>query len=270
MFPVQLARIVVVEADTQEYLLCTAQDAKIAISTIIGTERPGDLLTWKEKEESAQADGLFVSGITSFTFSLHALDLRQFFVEGHGRHVMYNPKTRELISSSEFYIIDDGPHWVKELRQGAVTLRLLQRTVREFSRREQRSAHESILFIRVFIKQLPEYGRSVYSIDYGAAHDLGILDVAPPLPDIPGKFVSPSVVRPSVDSRRTSIRRIGTFHFFGPADGRKMFDLDDYDLWLKNDYASHMKRDPEPQSPAARFEWGPRPACWRGDHDANR
>jgi hypothetical protein len=173
--PVQATRITQLEPYYQSYQLCN--DADQVFTALLGASNRKSVSRkspqiWENYVKSAKQNKFYVAGHVVFTFSIYPLNVRQFFVEGHGRHMVYDSTTGELIASSEFVVVDDGPHWLSDLRRGSLTIRISEQTAREFVKDRERVVHTGEVFVRVYVTAFAD----AFSIDYGADHDIGIED----------------------------------------------------------------------------------------------
>lgn len=225
--PIQSARVVLQESFDQRYEFCAPREAYRTIASYVGEHnRCADANKFNEYVEMAEQHQLAITGQIDIALSIFPQDLRKFYVEGTGRHLIYSRSTKELLGSSTFTIIDDGPHWLNELSSGAVTVRFAQDTIREYSIEEPRYSHRSVVYARVhLIEPLPH----VYAIDYNAEHEIGVS-----LDQTAGTY-----------GQRAQVQTIGFLQFRGPRDLRKVVDLRarDHELssfFLEDDYAESL------------------------------
>lgn len=247
--PVQQARDIQIETYRQRFEFCDGGSAAV-VNAIFGVRNQESLATQKGKGawsyylEMAAKHQFEISGQIIFVLSLNPMNPEQFFVEGHGRHIIFNRCNHQLLASSTFQIVDDGPHWVDELTHGSLTVRLRQQTIREFEQDRTRYAHEVDVFARIYIKKVTG---KIVTLDYAREHELGIS--------------IPSSIETYGD--RISIRPIGFIQFDGKRDGRALVDLREIGTSrIKSNYNETLRGAGfSPAGGGPKLEWLPGRSC---------
>jgi hypothetical protein len=246
--PIQQTRDTQIESYHQRYSFCKHEDAEEAIDAIFGSANKRRLknaaVGWEYYIKVAENHHLEIVGQATFSLSLNPADRRQFYVEGFGRHVMFDKCSGELVASISFDIVDDGPHWVSELSDGELTVWLKQKTVREFRQDRPRFVHTTDVFVKIYVAEIDSM---IFSIDYQREHVVGI--------SIPRNA--------ETYGDRIAITPVGYMQFDGRRDGRAIIDLREIDaVWLKDDYETKLRQKGLlPLKSRPKIDWLEAPKC---------
>lgn len=232
--PTQRARAIQIETYQQTYTFCSVQDGANILAAIMDPARDAQALAqeqarWMRLFTVATTNTLLVLGHVVFSLSIHPADARQFFIEGTGRHIIFvknKSGERLLLTSTEFQIVDDGPHWISELDEGLLTLHLRQRATRQPEAAKIRFVHTADIFTRIHLKKIAD---GIFMIDYTKEHEVAI-----PTP-WDGSY-----------GERVFLRPVGYVQFDGPRDGRKLIHLGSR-RWIKS-YDDELRHSKYPKS----------------------
>jgi hypothetical protein len=174
-------------------------------------------------------------------------DPSSFTIEGHGWHRMYYGMTddkdaREYLASADFWIANDGPIYLDELRHMSLVIRVIVSNKSYFATPYLTTTRGvSEVFLRIFLRELAE---DVYTFDFDRPQIVGIrLPIA-------------------LDAQER-IQPIGYMQFIPPGDERNLWDFRRI-IPIATDYAGMMARRigaPQRQPASRAVEWLPELSC---------
>jgi hypothetical protein len=243
--PLQNARGTQVERFEQYFVAHSVPHAERVFLSFLG-KKNYDALTaeeWMPYIQKLVNGSIRTVGGGTFIISLLPDAYDQFVVRGWGQLSAVDISTEQVLMSGTFDVPNAAPIPVTALG-GPISVRVRQRVFRHFALERANYEHESEVVVRFHTRRLD---RELYTIDYGAGHEVGVL------------------------GDRGELEVIGCLEFADKGAGQSAIDLRGRDL-LRNDYKERFAKNgfsaAPPNSPPVPA-WAPMEDCARrhGGHN---
>lgn len=171
--PVQNARVTQVEHFEQYFLAHSVPHAERVFLSFLG-KKNYDALTgeeWLPYVQKLVNGSIKTVGVVTIVISLLPDAYDQFIIRGWGQLSAVDISTEQVLMSGTFYVPNGPPIPITALG-GPISVRVRQRVSRDFALERANYEHESDVVIRFHTRRL---GDDLYTIDYGAGHEVGAL-----------------------------------------------------------------------------------------------